>query len=116
MTAHEILTELVRIAPAFRSRWESEENLFRDDDGSFTSCGVFSEFTGFFRQQHLTMKKEGLEAVAALIARCECDEFSIDAAYTCFLENVAGDPPDESLAPYLSPSALQFMVHWRPSR
>jgi hypothetical protein len=114
MTAKDILDELVRIRPDFRNYWDSE-NYFRDDDGSFTECGVFSQFTGYFRDHHQKMKKEDLEAIAALIGRCEADEFLTDSAYTCFLENIAGDPPDETLVPYLSDKAREFMRHWRPS-
>ncbi len=115
MTPHEILEELVRIYPDFRSYWESE-NLFLGDDGSFTACGVFSQFTDFFRAHHLKMKKEELEAIAALVGCCERDQFLTDSAYTCFLENIAGDPPYQTLAPYLSNAAIEFMSHWRPQK
>jgi hypothetical protein len=60
------------------------------------------------------MTQSELKAVAALIAACENDKFLSEAAYTCFLENIAGDPPDSTLTPYLSPSAIEFMNHWRP--
>jgi hypothetical protein len=113
MTASDILEDLIRIRPDFCACWEGE-NYFRDDNGSFTPCGVFSQFTDFFREQHSAMKKEELQALTALIERCEGDEFLAEAAYTCFLENIAGDPPDATLAPYLSAAALEFMSHWRP--
>lgn len=115
MTTNDILAELTRIRPDFGAYWAGE-NLFRDDDGSFTACGVFSQFTAFFRERHREMKKEELEAVAALVSRCERDDFLSESAYTCFLENIAGDPPDETLAPYLSAAALQFVSHWRPEK
>ncbi len=115
MTANDILEELVRIRPDFRAYWAGE-NLYRDDDGSFTACGVFSHFTGFFREQHHSMEKDELEAVAAVVRRCEKDEGLGEAAYTCFLENIAGDPPDETLAPYLSAEAIEFMSHWKPQK
>lgn len=79
-----------------------------------TECGVFTVFTGFFQNEHQKMKKEQLEAIAALIGRCEADDFLTESAYTCFLENIAGDPPDRTLAPYLSVAAQDFMSHWRP--
>jgi hypothetical protein len=113
MTAADILEELVRIQPDFRARWDGE-NYFRDDDGSFTACGVFSQFSRYFREQHQKMKKEELEAIATLVGRCEGDDFLSESAYTCFLENIAGEPPDETLTPYLSDAAVEFMSHWRP--
>lgn len=60
MTAHDILKDLIRIRPDFRNHWDGE-NYFRSDDGSFTACGVFSQFTDFFREWHLQFKKEELE-------------------------------------------------------
>jgi len=113
VTAQDILEELVRIRPDFHDHWEGE-NYHRDDDGAFSECGVFGQFTDFFRERHQSMTKAELESVAALIGRCEKDEFLAEAAYTCFLENIAGDPPDQTLAPFLSPAALEFMSHWRP--
>jgi hypothetical protein len=115
MTPHDILEELVCIDPDFRAYWESE-NLYLGDDGSFTACGVFSQFTGFFRAHHLKMKKEELEAIAALVGRCERDDFLTDSAYTCFLENIAGDPPEGTLAPFLSTAAIESMSNWRPQK
>ena len=113
MTAHDILKELIRIRPDFDTHW-TDGNLFLADDGSFTACGVFSQFTYFFRERHHEMKKEELEGIAALVGLCEKDDFLTESVYTCFLENIAGDPPDETLAPYLSTAALEFMSHWRP--
>jgi hypothetical protein len=115
MTAADILEELVRIRSDFRA-YGDRENYFRDEDGSFTPCGAFSHFTHFFRDRHLELKKEELEAVAKLVGRCEKDDGLRDAAYTCFLENIAGDPPDRTLAPYLSREAVGFMSNWRPGR
>ena len=115
MTARNILEELIRIRSDFRAYWDAE-NHFQDDPDSITPCGVFSQFTDFFRAQHLKMKKEELEAVAALVTRCESDDFLRESAYTCFLENIAGDPPDQTLAPYISPAAVEYMNHWRPKK
>jgi len=115
MTPHDILKELIRIRPDFWNHWDGE-NYFRGDDGSFTACGVFSQFTDFFREWHLQFKKEDLEDIASLLVRCEVDDFLRDSAYTCFLENIAGDPPEETLAPYLSPSAIEFISHWKPKK
>jgi hypothetical protein len=112
MSPSDILEELARVRSDFRAHWEGE-NLFRDDDGSFTACGVFSQFTDFFREKHQLMRERELGAIAALISRCERDQFLADVAYTCFLENIAGDPADATLAPYLSPTAREFMSHWR---
>ena len=112
MTAADILTDLFRIQPSFRAYWE-HTNHFVGDDGSFTACGVFSQFTNFFRAHHEKMKKDELQAIAALISQCEKNESLREAAYACFLENIAGDPPDLTLSPFLSTQAIEFCTHWR---
>ena len=114
MTANGILEALVRIRRDFQAYWDGE-NLYRDDDGSFTACGVFSQFTGYFRDRFSDFTSEELSALADLVRQCEKVEIFTDSAYTCFLENIVGDPPDAVLAPYLSERALEFMSHWRPA-
>ena len=113
MTAADILEEFVRVSPDFRDYWAGT-NYHVGDDGSYAPSGVFSQFTDYFRERHLMMTTGQLEALAALIARCEREEFLAEAAYTCFLENIAGDPPGATLAPYLSAAAVEFMSHWKP--
>lgn len=114
MSAAGILEALVRIRRDFRTYWDGE-NLYRDDDGSFTAFGVFSQFTGYFRERFSDFTSEELSALADLIRQCEKEESFTDSAYTCFLENIAGDPPDPVLAPHLSEQAQEFMSHWRPA-
>jgi hypothetical protein len=114
MSATSILEELLRIRPDFRACWDGT-NYFRDDDGSFTACGVFSQFTGYFRDRFSDFTSEELSALADLIRQCEKEQFFTESAYTCFLENIAGDPPDSVLAPHLSAQAQEFMSHWRPA-
>src|SRR5688500_10144342 len=47
-TAELILEQLVALFPGFRGHWDNPGNCFREDDGSFTSQGVFAEFSGYF--------------------------------------------------------------------
>jgi hypothetical protein len=112
VTADDILKELIAIFPDFAAYWETE-NYFREDDGSFNAHGAFAHFTGYFREQHSTMSKEQLQALGTLITQCDGDDASENAAYTCFLENIAGDAEDAMIAPYLSPKAIEFMNYWR---
>jgi len=112
MTASDILAGLIQIQPAFRAHWNGT-NLFVSDDGSFTACGVFSQFTTYFCAHHLEMKKEEIKALSALVSRCEEDQALGEAAYTCFLENIAGDPPEKTIAPFLSKEAAEFIAHWK---
>jgi hypothetical protein len=112
MKPQDVLEELVRIRADFGAYW-NDESQHRGGDGSFTACGVFSGFTDFFSERHSEMAEQELVAIGALIERLESDDFLMTAAYTCFLENIAGDPPDKTLAPYLSRRALKFIAQWR---
>jgi len=42
MTPRDLVGRLSAILPGFRAELESEDNLFRDDDGTLTHCGVFA--------------------------------------------------------------------------
>jgi hypothetical protein len=107
--AHEILARIVSICPTFRPYWDDPKNCFRDEEGFFTNGGVFSEFSSFFRECHDQLSEGQLCDLGLLVLECERDFRNEDAVYTMFLENIAGDPPAETLAPYLSPSAIQFL-------
>jgi hypothetical protein len=44
-TPRGLLENLVQIAPEFLSVWDNENNLFIDEDGSFSVHGVFTEWS-----------------------------------------------------------------------
>ncbi|MBI2514223.1 MAG: hypothetical protein HYV96_19800 [Opitutae bacterium] len=113
MTARDLLGEIVCIQPGFRAYWDGE-NYFQGGEDAFSACGVFCSFTHYFRSGHKRMAVAEIQAIAALIGRCENDATLRTAAYTCFLENIAGEAADQSIAPFLSRNAQEFMDRWRP--
>ncbi len=114
MTAGELLEEVVRVQPEFRAYWEGE-NYFRRADGGFNVGGIFCHFTRFFQERHARMTVAEIQAIAALVDRCEEDINLRTAAYTCFLENIAGEGAEQSIAPFLSKRAQGFLEEWRAS-
>ena len=114
MTPEELLDRIVAIFPGFRDAWESPRNNHRDDDGSFTLHGAFSEFTHYFEQHHASLSSEHVAEFAAFINTCmeSNDELLDNAAATCFVEIIAGEDYARAIAPHLKGHALQYFERW----
>jgi hypothetical protein len=109
-----ILDRLVTLFPEFAPCWHDPKNLFRQEDGAFTQCGVFCEFSHFFRDRYEQLLPERVAALGAFISECvaSSDNELSDAAATCFLENVAAERFSREFERHLSGSALQFYQQW----
>ncbi len=111
MQSSEIHDRLVEILPAFRDYWDSPENYFREDDGSFTECGVFAECSHYVRDFFDSFAIRQIEALARFISQCmesEPESTLADAAATCFLENLARESFSHRLTEHLSGEALSY--------
>jgi len=114
MTARDILAKLVALFPDFAAAWDRPTNCFRDDDGSFTRCGVFSEFSHFFRDCYEQFSPAQVAGVGRFVTECvaSADTTLVDAAATCFLENVAAERFSPNFRRHLSGEALRFYSRW----
>lgn len=110
MTAQTILSRLVALFPEFAAAWDSPDNNFRQDDGSFTGCGVFAEFSHYFRDGYERFSSDQVNAIGRFVTECmaSADVELRDAAATCFLENVAGERFSTDFRPHLKEDALRF--------
>src|SRR5580704_7599752 len=110
MTAEAILDRLVSLFPDFAAAWDNTHNYFRDDDGSFTRCGVFAVFSHYFRDCYEQFSPAQVSGVGWFVTECVAspDTELGDAAATCFLENVAGDRFSRDFRRHLSDEALRF--------
>ena len=50
MTPSEVHAKLTALFPEFIGYWDSPHNYHRDEEGSFTLCGVFSQFWDCFEK------------------------------------------------------------------
>jgi hypothetical protein len=115
MTAEALVDRLAAIVPDFRPYWDDANNDFRGDDGSFTLHGVFARFTDFFREKSATLPPARVAALGAFLSDCmaPADDNPLDnAAATCFVENVAGEPCDRVLSPHLTGEARRYWLAW----
>ena len=109
-----ILERLLSLFPDFAAFWDGPDNYYRDDDGSFRICGVFSEFTFFFQQSYEQLSPSRLALLGVFVSEClEISDPDVgDAAATCFLENIADDPRYAGFKPYLTGEAVRFFSYW----
>jgi hypothetical protein len=112
-TAEAILGRLVGLFPDFAKVWESTDNHFREDDGTATPCGVFSEFSYYFQERYEQFSPTQVAALGRLVTECVAspDADLGDAAATCFLENVAGEISAD-FRRHLSGEALTCYLYW----
>jgi hypothetical protein len=110
MSPESLLNRLVTLFPAFIGYWDDPANCFRDDEGKFTHCGAFAEFSHFFREQYEQLPTERVVALADLLTECMTTPHSEAdvAAATCFLENVAGERFSKEFKGYLRGEPLRF--------
>src|SRR4051794_1521907 len=92
LSAEDALADCVRVFPAFRAYWDEEDNPMRDDDGSFTVCGVYSVLTWFVKERWSCFREADWRAFATMAS----DHFrrSEEPASTigpCLIENLEGE-------------------------
>ncbi len=112
MPAIDLLERIVSRFPEFAAQWNASDNLYRDDDGTFTECGVFSEFSAYFRDSYLSHSADDLQHLAMWIEQYLADEAlpESDAVATCFLENLSGEPAIERIKPFLGVRARSYLA------
>jgi hypothetical protein len=115
MKPRALLDRLVALVPDFRTYWDNPGNCFRGHDGSFTLHGVFAEFTSFYEERHAGLPADRVAALGAFVSECmaPADDGPLkNAAATCFVENIAGEPCDRQLSPHLTGEARRYWQAW----
>ena len=114
MNAHDLLNRLVALFPDFAAVWDRSTNCFREDDGSFTRCGVFAEFSHYFRDRYEQFNGTQVAELGRFVTEwvASADTELGDAAATCFLENVAGEHFSADFRRQLSGEALKVYSQW----
>jgi hypothetical protein len=114
MSPQELLDRLTELFPDFASHWNRPQNCFRGDDGSFSHCGAFAEFSHFFQNHYERLPKVRIKALGLLLIDCmKVPDSELDtAAATCFLENVAGERFSDDFRKYLDAEPLAYYSQW----
>ncbi|WP_226662456.1 hypothetical protein [Microbulbifer aggregans] len=105
MNTEDYLSKLVAIFPGFEESWKNED-IYREDDGSFTEHSLMACLTDFYRNHFKLYTKSQCIAFSQLmegIVAPDPDDSDLlaNAICTCFLENIAGDKEGEFLRPFL---------------
>ena len=114
MTAADILDRIIARFPDFAGAWNSPDNCFREDDGTFNRCGVFAEFSHYFRDRYEQFSSTQIAEVGQLVTECvaSSDQDLSSAAALCFLENVAAERFSPDFKRHLNGEALRFYSLW----
>jgi hypothetical protein len=117
-TPKELLERLIDIVPGFHDFWQKDDNLFVDEDGTFSVHGVFSEFSAYLRDKFVKLKESKRRQLFAYIEECIKEdphsEIGVsNAVRTCFLENLAGEGElSESILEYLGENSKEYFEKW----
>src|SRR5262245_40257505 len=116
MTEKELETTLISLFPSFSESWK-QEDIHREEDGSFTAHGIMSAFTHFYQKNYMSFETKLLErfccAIEEVVASDPNDRSNVaNAICTCFLEMIAGDAEAKRLEPYLGKACKEFYSHW----
>lgn len=115
MKPRELLNRLATMFPEFQAHWDGPGNLYRGDDGAFSLHGVFSEFTSYFQNSYKELLADRVADLGMFVSECMAagnDDPLDNAAATCFVENIAGEPCDRELARHLSGEARRYWLFW----
>ena len=117
-TPQNLLRRLFELVPGFQSQWDAPDNLFINDDGSFTVHGVFSVFSAYVREEFGNFDQTTRSNLFQYIEECVNTDIHSDAgvsnaACTCFLENLAGEGAlSEEIRQHLGPKSKKYFDEW----
>jgi hypothetical protein len=120
-TPDEMLGKLISLSPespSFKKQWEDEDNISKDDDGTFSLHGLFTEFSWFVRDNFHHFSEQQRRELFYFIESWVCpigqDYDALDNAIcACFLENLSCEPPlSGQLRGYMGPNSLEFFDLW----
>jgi hypothetical protein len=103
---------LIALFPDFEAFWDSEHNYFRADDGSFTRCGAFAQFSHFVRAGYERFTPAQVAQLGAFVSECadSADADLRDAVAACFLENIGGERFSSNFHQHLTGTAAQLFT------
>ena len=102
---------LSHIVPGFGTHWARGDSLFIGSSGEFSVHGVFAECSHFVREQFGSLSPATVQGLAGFLSDCLEGKHGPDvanAAATCFLENLAGEPFHQVFSIQLRPAARRF--------
>ena len=89
LTPHKAFNDCCNVFSAFGDYWYSDDNLFRDDDGPPTICGVYAALTHFIRGHWRSFTDADWSALAAMVAdHYQRDETQHGSLGACLIENL----------------------------
>ena len=105
MTALDLRNKLASIFPDFESYWNSPDNLFREEQGSDTICGVFSAFSHFARERFASFQPTALDNLGRFVEQfLEAPDTELrNDCGACVLENMTSEAFTDSFVAHLGP-------------
>jgi len=114
MTPKLLAKQLQTGIKGFSKFWSRKDNLSKRIDGTFTYCGLLSEFLLFLSQDFEKIKRESLEHFFQWVeeALIEKDEELVPSLKTCFLDNLVHQEFAYELSELYGDETSRFLQYW----
>ena len=108
---------LICLFPGFGSYWD-DEDINREDDGSFTAHGLLSSFYFYYKAQYLNFEEQTISELATkleeIVSADPSDESDVaNAICTSFLELIDENREGKGLERYLGKECVKFLEAMR---
>ncbi len=118
-TSKDFLEYIISLFPLFEQYWNSVDNYFLDDDGSFSVYGVCAQFSHYFYEPNniQTFPEESLIKLFEFIEiELSADDSVLDNPIcTCFLENIACTEAGEDTQKFMGEKTKSYFLEWHRS-
>ena len=110
---------LIQLFPAFGSHWD-EEDINREEDGSFTAHGLLSSFFFFYKERYANFEEKTVIEFATklekIVSADPHDASDVaNAICTSFLELIDENREGKTLEKHLGKECLKFLEAMRGS-
>ena len=104
----ELLADFIRILPAFDVYWPSPDNLFREDDGSYTPCGVFAAASTYIRENSGQLSQAQWRNLGHLVVKYfNAGEDMRGVLGACLVENLEFEACSKAFSDHVDPAILR---------
>jgi hypothetical protein len=116
ISLNELYCYIVQNFPGFEGQWFSDENLFINEDGTYTSCGLLAEFSHFYIDNFDALDKNTCKEILRLFEGVvEEDDSASDISSSikvCFLENISQTKAGDESMVFMGPLCKEFFMKW----
>lgn len=105
----QVLEDFIHLLPGFATYWASPDNLFCEEDGTYTACGVFACVADFLREKAATVSVGHWRSVGDLIEKYfAMGEEMRGVLGACLIENMQFEKCSQIFSSHVNEEILRY--------